>query len=412
VIGARGLQVRAGSFVLGPIDLTVADGDYLAVVGPSGSGKTVLLETLAGLRPAAAGRILAGDGGAADDGGGDDDRGAHIGRAGHAAADVTDLPPERRGVGLVGQQPLLFPHLTVADNIAFGPKVAAGGVARWLGTGRRRSRAGERSSDTARRSGRDGVMRDVAEALGVIPLLPRRPGSLSGGERQRVALARALAARPRALLLDEPLSALDPEGREDLQAELRRVHERFAMTVLHVTHSLDEAMAVAGRCVVLVDGRIAQDGPIDAVIARPGSAAVARLTGARNVLPATARPTADGAGCEVTLGDGLTLRSDAVTRGPVTVVLRADAVRLRGSAAAAAAAGDEAGAARVRSHRDLVAAHVVKVRGVAHGLLVTVDAGGLTVLVPRAYADGARPRVGEVVELDVPRGAVHVIPER
>ncbi len=151
-------------------------------------------------------------------------------------------------------------------------------------------------------------MREVAEALGVVSLLPRRPGSLSGGERQRVALARALAARPRALLLDEPLSALDPEGREELQAELRRVHERFAMTVVHVTHSLDEAMAVAGRCVVLVDGRIAQDGPIDAVIARPGSAAVARLTGARNVLPATARPAADGAGCEVTLADGLMLR--------------------------------------------------------------------------------------------------------
>ena len=249
-------------------------------------------------------------------------------------------------------------------------------------------------------------MREVAEALGVVSLLRRRPGSLSGGERQRVALARALAARPRALLLDEPLSALDTEAREELQAELRRVHERFAMTIVHVTHSLDEALAVAGRCAVLVAGRVAQDGPIDAVIARPASAAVARLTGARNVVSATARPTTDGAGCEVTLTDGLTLRSAAVAQGPVVVVVRADAIRL----SRPAATGGEASAGRERPACDLVVAHVLEVRDVASGLLVSVDAGGLTVLVPRAYADGARPSVGDDVKLAVPHGAVHVIP--
>ena len=248
MIRADALQVRAGGFALGPVDLAVADGEYLAVVGPSGAGKSVLLEALAGLRPAAAGRIAAGE------------------------RDVTGAPPERRGIGLVGQRPLLFPHLTVARNIAFGPTVTGGGLARWTGVRSRVNGDGAPQAsyvNRARASGEDGGarthasatdwnarVREVAEALGVAALLGRRPGTLSGGECQRVALARALAARPRALLLDEPLSALDPEAREELQAELVRVHERFAMTMIHVTHSLDEALAVARRCVVLIAGRI------------------------------------------------------------------------------------------------------------------------------------------------------------
>jgi ABC-type sulfate/molybdate transport systems ATPase subunit len=246
-------------------------------------------------------------------------------------------------------------------------------------------------------------VRDVAEALGVVALLPRRPGSLSGGERQRVALARALAVRPRALLLDEPLSALDPEAREELQAELRRVHERFAMTIIHVTHSLDEALAVAHRCVVLIDGRIVQDGPIDDVVARPASAAVARLTGARNVLPATARP-APGGGCEVTLADGLALRAQCHAQGAVTVVVRADAIVVRAPGAG--------GGAVACSADNVVAARVVSARGTATGRLVCVDAGDLTALVPRAYGDGLHPAPGAAVELVIPAASVHVIPGR
>ncbi len=387
MIRATGVRVRAGSFALGPIDLAVADGEYLAVVGPSGAGKSLLLEALAGLRPAAAGRIEAGE------------------------RDVTAAPPERRGIGLVGQRALLFPHLSVARNISFGPEVG-GGLLRGLGRGRPADGGSE-----------------VAEALGVVALLPRRPASLSGGERQRVALARALAVRPRALLLDEPLSALDPEAREELQAELRRVHERFAMTTIHVTHSLDEALAVARRCVVLIDGRIAQDGPIDDVVARPASAAVARLTGARNVLPATARPV-PGGGCEVTLAGGLVLRARGAAEGPVTVVVRADGIVVRapgtgpGSGDAAARSvvagpsvsgvvGDRLPAfepVAARPAANVVAARVVEVRGTATGCLVSVDAGDLTALLPRAYGDGPRPAPGASVELVIPAAAVHVIP--
>ena len=405
MIAASGLRVRAGSFTLGPLDLAVDDGEYLAVVGPSGAGKSVLLEALAGLRLAAAGRIEAGD------------------------RDVTDEPPERRGIGLVGQRALLFPHLSVARNISFASDIAAGGVVRGLVAGRRRGGGSERGSAHV-----PSVARDVADALGVTTLLARRPGSLSGGERQRVALARALAARPRALLLDEPLSALDPEAREELQAELRRVHKRFAMTMIHVTHSLDEALAVARRCVVLIDGRIVQDGLIDEVLAHPASAAVARLTGARNVLAATARPAADG-GCEVTLAGGLMLRAAGFAQGAVTAIVRADVLVARpagagpGSAGAAgaadaagaggslpAAAGENADAdagrvaSDVRLADNVVAARVVDVRPTATGCLVSVDVGGLTVLVPRAYDNGLGPTLGTAVELVIPAAAVHVIP--
>jgi molybdate transport system ATP-binding protein len=411
VIAATGLRVRAGSFSLGPLDLAVADGEYLAVVGPSGAGKSLLLEAFAGLRLVVAGRIEAGD------------------------RDVTDEPPERRGIGLVGQRALLFPHLSVARNISFAADIAAGGIVRGLVAGRRRDGGSERGSAHV-----PSAVRDVADALGVAALLARRPGSLSGGECQRVALARALAARPRALLLDEPLSALDPEAREELQAELRCVHERFAMTMIHVTHSLDEALAVARRCVVLIDGRIVQDGPIDEVIAHPASAAVARLTGARNVLAATVRPAADG-GCEVTLAGGLVLRAQSAPRasatsgaqGAVTVVIRSDAIVARpasagegagpGPAGAAGAGGSLSAAAGEKADADaghaasdsrladnVVAARVVDVRPTATGRLASVDVGGLTVLVPRAYDNGFRPTPGAAVELVIPAAAVHVIP--
>jgi ABC-type sugar transport system ATPase subunit len=419
MIGARGLRVRAGSFALGPIDLAVADGEYLAVVGPSGAGKSVLLEALAGLRPAAAGRIEAGE------------------------RDVTAAPPERRGIGLVGQRALLFPHLTVARNISFGPDVAAGRLSRGRDWGRRGKIDPDQGSSTASGPVTDSdsfpvadfgsgsrtdlgsrpvasasmgagaaadagsSVHDVAEALGVVDLLPRRPGSLSGGERQRVALARALAARPRALLLDEPLSALDPEAREELQAELRKVHERFAMTTIHVTHSLDEALAVARRCVVLIDGRIVQDGLIDEVVARPASAAVARLTGARNVLPAFARPVSGG-GCAVTLADGLVLRAQSAAEGTVTVVVRADDIVVRAADGAGAGARPVGGEPTV----NIVAARVVGARATATGSLVSVDAGGLTALVPRAYGPRLRPEPAAAVELVIPTASVHVIPDR
>ncbi len=361
MIRAEAVVVSAGGFTLGPLDLEVGDGEYVAVVGRSGAGKSVLLETIAGLRGVAAGRLTI------------------------AGREVTSLPPERRGVGLVGQDALLFPHLDIAGNIAFGGEV-------------RRDRGLRRFLPWSRRRRDSAAVRALAEALGIDQSLTRKPQTLSGGERQRVALARALAVQPHALLLDEPLSALDQRAREELQDELRSVHQRFGLTVLHVTHSLDEAVAVAPRCVALVDGLVAQSGTADDILDRPASAAVARLTGARNVLPAVAE--ANGGGCRVRLTGGLTLDAACPARGPVTVVVRADRIVVRASEAADV------------SSRNLVSARVAGLRSTSTGWLVELDAAGLVAFLPRAYAADSALSVGAPVTLEIPVEAVHVIEER
>ena len=241
MIGLDGLRVRGGRFVVGPVDLHLAAGDYCGLVGPSGAGKTLLLEAVAGVRSAAAGRVLI-DG-----------------------QDLTGAPPEKRGVGLVFQDGLLFPHLSVAGNVRYGlPRRAAASL--------------------------DGLVRD----LGVGDLMKRSPGSLSGGERQRVALARALAPGPRVLLLDEPLSAVDGEAREELREMLQRVTRRRGVTVLHVTHDVGEMFSLADTCAVLVDGGLRQVGAPADVLRRPVDEDVARLFGARNVLRAVRAPEGDG----------------------------------------------------------------------------------------------------------------------
>jgi ABC-type sugar transport system ATPase subunit len=223
------------------IDLAVEPGELMAVLGASGSGKSTLLRAIAGLEPADAGRVLI-DG-----------------------ADQTAVPPARRGVAMVFQSFALFPHLSVERNIGFGLRAR-----------------GEAASVVAER------VRSTAGALGLEGLLDRRPGELSGGERQRVALARALAARPRLLLLDEPLSNLDAQLRASTRTEIRRVQERTGQTTLHVTHDQSEALALGHRVAVLRDGRVEQVGTPDEIWERPASTWIARFVGTppMNLLPA------------------------------------------------------------------------------------------------------------------------------
>ena len=223
LIGVAGLRVRAGSFALGPIDLAVADGEYLAVVGPSGAGKSVLLEALAGLRPAAAGRIEAGE------------------------RDVTAAPPERRGIGLVGQRALLFPHLSVARNISFGPEVAGGGLLRgWPARDAARGRGGRRPGGAAR-GGRGARRRGLAGAAARLAVGRRAPARRAGPRARRPP---AGAAARRAAQRSRPRGPRGAAGRAAAECT-----NASAMTTIHVTHSLDEALAVARRCVVLIDGR-------------------------------------------------------------------------------------------------------------------------------------------------------------
>ena len=241
-LDVEGVSRRFGGVeALRELSLSVAPGELVAVLGASGSGKSTLLRTIAGLEPADAGRVLI-DG-----------------------ADQARVEPSRRGVAMVFQSFALFPHLTVERNIAFGL----------------RARSEPRAVIDER-------VRETADALRLDGLLDRRPGELSGGERQRVALARALAARPRVLLLDEPLSNLDAQLRVSTRAEIRRVQAQTGVTTLHVTHDQGEALALGHRVAVLRDGRVEQLGTPDDVWERPASTWVARFVGTppMNLLPA------------------------------------------------------------------------------------------------------------------------------
>jgi len=259
-VQVQDLWVDLEEFHLREIDLDISPGEYFVILGPTGAGKTVLLETIAGLHQPQRGRIrLDGE-------------------------DVTGVPPERRGIGFVYQDYMLFPHLSVARNIAFGLKLKG----------------------LSHRAVEERVAA-FGQLLGIDHLLHRSPRTLSGGEQQRAALARALVVEPRILLLDEPLSALDPEMREGLQRELARLHGELGTTTLHVTHDFEEAVALGERIAVVNDGRVIQVGPSDEIFRRPNSEFVARFVGVRNIFPGTVRRGENG---------GQMFRLDASPGGP------------------------------------------------------------------------------------------------
>ena len=240
MIELKNVYVKVGDFDLEQIELTVSKGEYTVILGPTGAGKTVLLESIAGLHHVHRGKILL-DG-----------------------KDVTNTVPEERRASIVYQDYTLFPHLTVKENIIFGLKV------------------------------RHLARPKIAEALELIcgifeiqSLLKRLPGTLSGGERQRVALARALITKPGILLLDEPLSALDAESREEMRTLLKNTQQKLGITTLHVTHDFEEAMSLANNIVVINGGKIVQVGRPPEIFYHPASEFVARFTMARNIFKGT-----------------------------------------------------------------------------------------------------------------------------
>jgi len=209
VIELRQVCVRAGAFSLQNLSLRIGQGRHAILMGRTGSGKTTLLEAICGLRTVMAGSIL-----------------IH-------GRDVTRMPPAARGIGLVPQDAALFDHMTVREHLTFALRI----------------RKVEPGPQAAR-------VEELAGWLTLSHLLDRRPKGLSGGERQRVALGRALAFRPEVLCLDEPLSALDDDTREEMFEVLRRVREHTNATILHITHNLSEARALGDHLIRLSHGRI------------------------------------------------------------------------------------------------------------------------------------------------------------
>jgi ABC-type Fe3+/spermidine/putrescine transport system ATPase subunit len=278
-VRVEGLTKRFdGRKALDAVTLDFPDGRLFGLLGPSGSGKTTLLRAIAGFVTPDAGRILIG---------------------GEA---VEAVPVERREIGMVFQTYALFPNMSVTENVAFGLR--------------------------ARRLPDAEVRRRAAEAIALVRLEgfgARRPAELSGGQRQRVALARAIVTRPRVLLLDEPLSALDKALRTDMQIELRRIQREVGITAILVTHDQEEALTLADRIGLLRDGRLEQEGPPQAVYDAPRNAFVARFLGDANLIEG--EPLAEG----LRLPDGSMIRVARPARGPA-VAVRPEDVRLLASA--------------------------------------------------------------------------------
>ena len=222
----------AGAPAVEDISFEVADGAFAVLLGPSGCGKSTTLRLIAGLESVSGGRILI------------------------AGADVTELPPAKRNISMVFQSYALFPHLSVAENILFGLKV-------------RKVAADEQRSRLAQ----------TAELLGLSKLLERKPSQLSGGQQQRVALGRAIIAKTPVCLMDEPLSNLDAQLRNDMRLEIRALQQTLGVTMVYVTHDQTEAMSMADQVILLREGRVIQDAAPADLYARPASVFAARFIG-------------------------------------------------------------------------------------------------------------------------------------
>ena len=344
-LAAEGLVVELGDrAVLDGVDLAAPAGATTAVLGPSGGGKTTLLRALAGLVPLAAGRVVV-DG-----------------------VDVGDVPTHRRDLGLMFQDHVLFPHRDVAANVGFG--------LRMRGVGAR---------DRARR------VAEVLELVGLAGFEGRSVVDLSGGEAQRVALARALAPRPRVLLLDEPLTSLDRVLHDRLLGDLRRLFAELGLTVVHVTHDREEALALADHLVVLGGGQVLQAGAPRALWEAPASVEVARFLGLDAIWDvALAHGRALVGGRVVVDGlDGPPPGGD----GPARLVVRPDAVAVVGAEAPGALAATVLDVAFVGDRTSVVLA------------VEPAPSAGAALAPVRALVTGPPPATGErvLVALD-PRG--------
>jgi ABC-type Fe3+/spermidine/putrescine transport system ATPase subunit len=331
-------EYRPGVPVFSGVELNIVSGELLVLLGPSGSGKTTLLRLIAGLLQPTQGDILFN---------------------GHS---MLATPPEKRRAVMVFQTHALFPFMSVGDNIAFGLKL--------------------------QRVSREAIRAEVAQALAAVQLpgfADRWPDQLSGGQRQRVALARALAVRPQVLLLDEPLSNLEPGLREELRAMIRALQRRVGITTVFVTHDQAEAVAIADRIALLLDGYLRQVGPPRAFYERPEDEQVARFFGGVNFLPGVKQ----GSLVHTEIG-ALEVAQADYPDGYVLVTIRPEAIEV-----GANGHNNLAGYVQAYHYRGLAATCHVNINGVA-----------LQVMTPPFE----RYRQGEALTLHLPRERTCLLP--
>jgi len=291
-LAVRGLvRHYARDVTVGPLSFTVAEGEFFSLLGPSGCGKTTTLRCIAGFEPVDAGAIEL------------------------AGRRIEKVPPHKREIGLVFQTPMLFPHLTVRENVAFGLSVH--------GFPRR---------EVARRAA------TMLELVGLSDLGQRRPNQLSGGQQQRAALARSLVLEPPLLLLDEPFSSLDLKLRVQMREELRKLQRRLRKTTIFVTHDQTEALALSHHIAVLSSGRIEQIGTPQEIYGQPASRFVADFIGNTNLLDAEVLRWREGI-AEIVTESGLRLlarTAAAPAARRLTALVRPELIRI-GTAAASVA---------------------------------------------------------------------------
>ncbi len=275
------VSLRLGNFALKNVSLTVNEHDYYFIIGPSGAGKTVILEAIAGLHLPDSGSVrIRGD-------------------------EASNIPPEKRCLSLVYQDFSLFPHMTVFDNIAFGLKMQR------LGKAEIRQRV-------------DGML----ERFGLVHLRERHPLTMSGGEQQRVAIARALIVEPEILLLDEPLSALDPVLKEQYVEDLRRIHREHDLTIVQVTHGMGEAMRLASRVAVIIDGQLEAEDDTASVFHAPRTRDIATFVGFENVVDGIVTENRNGVISVDAVGSKITAIGPYHVGESIAVCLRAEDVTL------------------------------------------------------------------------------------
>jgi molybdate/tungstate transport system ATP-binding protein len=265
-------------FKIDQVNLEVKPNEYFVILGPSGSGKTMLLELIAGIWYPDSGRIYLGD------------------------KDITDEALEKRGIGFVYQNYMLFPHKTVFENIEFGLKLR---------------KIPKKQIATQ--------VNEIMEVLNIAHLKDRLPRTLSGGEQQRTALARALIVQPKILLMDEPLSALDKKTKDDLTQQLKEIHQKFDITIIHVTHNFDEALQLADRVAIMKHGTISQVGNVEEIFRRPANGFVADFVGVENIIKGKA--TMDGDVIEINTGNTVIVSTERKT-GPVHITVRPEDITL------------------------------------------------------------------------------------